>query len=465
MIYKLSYFRKELRQAYTEDRVGAKKKLAFAVFLGLVSFAVFFILQTLKKSVLSESVPEIMQTSYFSTVYIYIHLAFIINTIYFIVYYDYLFFSEIRKNSWYMLIKMGYQPAAMIFMKFVALLSSVVLIYSVGFCAIVLLTVFLKYSFIYAYLPSLYFSGLVDLLLITAFALTLSLFARTVVSARYLIAFSALTILLLKVVTGFYGILSNRVTMQVFGNLFDLNKSLFMAISGVLLILCVAFSAFRAGSLAKYYVVNDAELARLAEGLTIGRLDAGAGLPSVAKQRRARRLKLYNTIFTAVAVLFICLVLLLNVLIILLNTATPGNEITIRGIIPYVFQSDTMQPDIMYNDLAYFKRVDSQYPVTLGQIVLFQQDNLVYVERIIEINGQEIKVDIDNYPPLSETGIMIKTVDRSAIYGIFDGRNRWLGALILFSNTIVGRLLFLLVPIILLFFKPQVLKLIQKRYQ
>lgn len=253
--------------------------------------------------------------------------------------------------------------------------------------------------------------------------------------------------------------------MQVFGNLFDLNKSLFMAISGVLLILCVAFSAFRAGSLAKYYVVNDAELARLAEGLTIGRLDAGAGLPSVAKQRRARRLKLYNTIFTAVAVLFICLVLLLNVLIILLNTATPGNEITIRGIIPYVFQSDTMQPDIMYNDLAYFKRVDSQYPVTLGQIVLFQQDNLVYVERIIEINGQEIKVDIDNYPPLSETGIMIKTVDRSAIYGIFDGRNRWLGALILFSNTIVGRLLFLLVPIILLFFKPQVLKLIQKRYQ
>jgi hypothetical protein len=333
----------------------------------------------------------------------------------------------------------------------------------VGFCVIVLLTAFLKYSFIYAYLPSLYFSGLVDLLLITAFSLTLSLFAGTVVSARYLIVFSALTILLLKAATGFYGILSNRVTMQVFGNLFDLNMSAFVAISGALLILCVAFSAFRAGSLAKYYVVNDAELARLAEG-TIRRLDAGAGLPSVAKQRRERRLKLFNAIFTTVAVLFICLVLLFNVLIILLSTATPGNEITIRGIIPYIFQSDTMQPDIMYNDLTYFKRVDSQYPVTLGQIVLFQQDNLVYVERIIEISGQEIKVDIDNYPPLSETGVMIKTVDRSAIYGIFDGSNRWLGALILFSNTIVGRLLFLLVPIVLLFFKPQVLRFIQKRH-
>jgi hypothetical protein len=167
-------------------------------------------------------------------------------------------------------------------------------------------------------------------------------------------------------------------------------------------------------------------------------------------------------VITAVFILFICLALLFNGFIILLSTAAPGNEVTIRGTIPYIFESDTMQPGIMYNDLAFFRRVDREYPVSLGQIVLFQQDKVVYVERIIEISRAGMKVDIDNYPPLSETGSMLKTIRRQAIYGVYDSRNRWLGALILFSNTLVGRIVFLLLPAVLLFYRKQLLRLLKK---
>lgn len=463
MIYKTGYFRKEMRQAYAEDKAGAKRKLAFALFLGLISFAVFFVLQTLNRSVLSEAAPQIMQASYFSTVYIYIHLALVLSAVYFIVFYDYLFFSELRKNSWYMLIKMGYRPAAMILMKFIALLSSVLLIYSIGFGFVVLLTFFLKYSFIFAYMPTLYLSGLVDLLLLTAFAMTLSLFIRTVTNARYLIAFSAALIPVLKTATGYYGILSNRVTMQDIRNVFALNRSAFMLVASVLLLACFITSALRAGNLAKYYVLQEDELARLSPGITIGRLDDKTGRPITQVHKPERQLKIFNAVFTAVFVLFICVALLFNGAIILLGTAAPGNEVTIRGYIPYIFQSDTMQPDIMYNDLAYFKRVDRQQPVSLGQIVLFQQDKVVYVQRIVEISGDNITVDVDHYPPMSDTGAMLKTIGREDIYGIYAGRNRWLGALILFSNTIIGRLLFLLVPAILLFYRKQIWGLLKSK--
>jgi hypothetical protein len=53
---------------------------------------------------------------------------------------------------------------------------------------------------------------------------------------------------------------------------------------------------------------------------------------------------------------------------------------------------------------------------------------------------------------MSQRGAMLKTVARQAVHGVYSGRSRWLGALILFANTIVGRLLFLLLPAVLLFY-------------
>lgn len=458
MIYRNSYFKKELRQAYTENKMGTNRKFAFALFLGLISFALFFLLQTLQESVLSDVAPEIMQPSFFSTLYIYIHMAFFLNTTYFIIYYDYLFFSEIRKNSWYLLVQMRYNPVEMIFSKFFALAYSVVWTYTVGFIFMVLLTVFLKYNFILAYMPALYLAGLIDLILISISGMTVSLYARTIVNARYLTLFSAVFILALKIISGYYTVLSNRVTMQSLYNLFDITRSWFLPVAAAILVASGLSCVIRARNVAKYYNLPGNDLP-VPEGVKIAYMDSGTGKwkPARGSEKRKKSSKAFNTAITVCLVAFICVALAFNILIILINASTPGSEVTIRGMIPFVFKSNTMEPAIMLNDLAYFQKIDNQYEVGVGQIIIFKENNVIYVERVIGKNGDELKADIDNYPPMSQTGAMLKTVPREAVIGVFSGRSRWLGALILFANTVFGRLLFLLVPTILLFYYRKIL--------
>ncbi len=455
MIYKNSYFKKELRQAYIENRIGSKRKVAFAFFLGLLSFAVFFVLQTLEESVLSDTLPQVMQPSYFSTVYIYTTTAFVMNVLYFIFYYDYLSFAEIRKNRWYLLYKMGYRPLAMIFSKLFAFLYSVWAVYTAGFLFTILLTIFLKYNFVYTYLPALYLVGLIDLIVFGVVSMTASLYIRQRTTARYFIFFAAVVIAAVRIASGYYSVTSNRVVMQDFFALFDFNRTMFLPFSATVVLWCLIVCILRAHSVAQYYSMPyDTYGYVLPEDKTVVRIDGRTGkfVPIVNKDRSKIRSRIIDAVSTAFLIVFICAALAFNIFVILISTSQPGKEVTIRGVIPYIFKSDTMEPTIMENDLAYFRRVDLFEEIHVGEVVLFQEDNVVYVERVLSRNGDQFDVDIDYYPPMAQPDAMKKTVARDAIYGVYSHRNRWLGALILFANTIFGRLTFLLVPAFLLFF-------------
>lgn len=463
MIYRSSYLKKELRQAYMGNRIGANRKTAFALFLGLISFAIFFLLQTIKESVLSDAVPEIMQNSFFSTIYIYLHMSFVLNAVYFIVYYDYLFFSEIRKNSWYLLVKMKYNPILMIFSKLFALMYSVAFIYTVGFAFTILLTFFLKYNLIFAYMPSLYFAGLIDLVLLSIMTMEISLFIKKVVNARYCIFISAVSILFLKSVLGYYKVISNRVTMQNIGNMFDISRSKFIPAALLILVVSSLICVVRAGNVSRFYtpMTNNLELPEGASVVT--RQPRTGKWKSVAASDKDAGGRIFDAVVTAGLIVFICVVLAFNALVIVINASTPGNEVAIRGVIPFVFKSNTMEPDIMLNDLAFFKKAGNGYSVGKGQIILFRQNNVIFVERVLEENNGELKVDIDNYPAMAQKDAMLKTVKKQEIIGIYSGRSRWLGALILFANTMFGRLMFLLVPAILLFYQKQLLRFFRKK--
>ncbi|MDD4716095.1 MAG: S26 family signal peptidase [Oscillospiraceae bacterium] len=455
MIYRNSYFRKEMRQAYTENQISKKRKVGAALFAGLLSFAIHFVLQTLTESVLSDTIPFVMQASYFSTLYTYISVAFLLYVIYFIIYYDDLSFAEIQKNRWYLLVKMGYQPMKMIYLKLIASFFSLFLYYSSGFIFILCLTYFLKYSFIYAYIPTLYIVGLVDLIVFEAMAMAGSLFIRKAANTKYFLVFTAVFIGIIRVATGYYDLVSNRILMQNFFSLFQFHRSTYLPVAFVLVVLCLAICFLRARSIARYYSMPFETYGYvMPENATVVRLDQRTGKISLLNSvdRAKFRKKVFDAATTIFLIIFICSALAFNIFIILLSSAQPGKEVTIRGTIPYVFKSNTMEPAIMENDLAYFKRMDAQEAIHPGEIVLFQKDKVVYVERVKSIAGGKYTVDIDYYPPLSQKGAMMKTVERTAIYGVFTGRNRWLGALILFANTIIGRMAFLMIPAFLLFF-------------
>lgn len=460
MIYLNSYFSKELRQAFIENKISSKKKFAFAMFLGILAFATHFMLQALVASVLSDAVPHIMQRSYFSTVYTYNSIAYVLYVIYFIIYYNYLSFDEVRKNKWYLLVKMGYRPARMIFSKLLASLFSVFLIYSVGFLFTLILTVFLKYTFVYAYFPALYLSGLVDMLVITLISNAVSLYIRQLSTARYAILISAAFLLLLRRLLGFYDIVSNRVLMQSLHVLFDFSRSVYMPVMGGIIMLSFVVCFLRAKSIAAYYCVPYEMYGYIMPKNTdVVRVDGRTGKirPLLDRDKGKVRARILNAAIITFLIIFVCAALIFNVFVIILSTSQPGEEVTIWGVIPYIFKSNTMEPTIMENDLAYFRRADAQEPINVGDIVLFLDNSEYFIERVISVENGEYRVDIDYYPPMSEKGVMIKTVKRAAIYGIYTHANRWLGALILFSNTIFGRILFMLGPAFLLFFyKPAI---------
>ena len=462
MIYRNSYWSKELRQGYPEKKIGTKRQNAFAVFSGLFSFVLYFTLQTLKESVVYDTFPEIMQASYFSTLYVYIHIAFFLNALYLMIYYDVLFLSEIKNNAWYLLIKMRYRPSTMIFLKLMALVAFILKNYAVGFAVTALLSVFLKFPFVLSYMPALFISGFLDLIAMLILSLTLSLFVRDPVNTRGLIAVCAVAVKMLETFTGYDVILKNRIAMQNIAVLFDAGQSIYFPVVAAITALCGWIYVLRAGYLAKYYSANETIFPRT---VSAGQIHPATGriVPTGIRMKAPWVKKAIHGAAGAVLVAVILINLFFNLFIIFINAVTPGKEVAIGGRIPLIFQSETMFPEIMKNDLAFFSRTDDASRLETGQIILFEQDNLLYVERIIQKNADTLVVDIDHYPPMAQPGAMRKTVPVPDVHGIYVGKNRWLGALILFANTIIGRIVFLIVPTFFLFYREQIITLFKKR--
>lgn len=454
MIYRDSLFNKEMHQAYSESRTGIRRRMGYALFMGLFSFAVFFVLQTLQESILSEAFPQIMQRSFFSTLTIYTNVSFVFITGYMMVYFDILFFAEIRRNAWYLLVKMNYRPSMLIFFKLIAQGYAVSFMYTIGFLTTIILTLFIEAPFVYAYLPALFVLGLLDLLLITVICMAVSLFMKTVDNARYLIILAAVLLIVSKPLLGLDKVVSDRIAMQSFDAF--LSGSYYVPAAVGLILMGLIVCVVRAGNLAKYVNIGETSMLLPKDASLVYVDDKSGSTRPVKTFIPKRRYKLTDVIVTSLLIIFIGGALLLNVLIILISTATPGSEVTIRGTIPYIFRSDTMEPDIMINDLAYFKRISLEHKLNMGDIVLFKHHDTVYVERIFNIEDDEYTVDINSYPPNAHKGAMVKTIQRETIYGVYIGRNRWLGALILFANTITGRIVFLLVPAVVLFFKRRI---------
>ncbi len=467
MIYKNSYFNKEMRQAYIENRISHKRKLAFGAFLGLITFALHFVLQTLVQSVLSDTVPYIMQTTYFSTVYTYISVSFFMYILYFIIYYEYLSFAEIRKNRWYLLVKMSYNAKNMIFTKIIALFFSFTFIYTIGFAVTVIMTVFLKYPFTYGYLMTLYVAGIIDIAVINIVGATISLFTNQTSNGRYFLLFSAIVLYLLKIITGYHSIITspNLILTERFSMPFSPSVSPYFTIAVGLILLCCVFCFFRAKDTAKYYSLpfENYDL-DLPAGKRLARIDDNNGKFYMLGNKDLARIRsrIFDGVVTAFLIVLVCAAVAFNIFIILISTSQPGKEVTIRGVIPYVFKSETMKPLIEINDLAYFTRVDEQEKISVDSVVLFKEKNEVYIQRVIEIKDDKYIVDIDYYPQAATRGSMIKELERTQIYGVYSHRNRWLGALILFANTIAGRIVFLFVPVIVLFFYKPLRRFFQK---
>lgn len=207
--------------SYIEKKRKSQSILWYGVSIAILSFIIHLVLQALTRSVLSQSVPQFMMPSYFSTISLYVLVAFIMYIVYMIRYFDLLTFAEISANKWYTLAKNGYDPLKMILTKLLIRLKEIVIYYTIGYIVTILLTMLLQYPFIVNYMISLYMVGLVDIIFVTVVTMECSLFITEQRDARYVIVISAIIIWILRLSSGYYNLISDPVSMQNITHLFD----------------------------------------------------------------------------------------------------------------------------------------------------------------------------------------------------------------------------------------------------
>ena len=471
MIYDTSLLRKEFRNAYMQQQFSRKRQFSLGIFLGLLTFAIYFSLQTLKQSVLNDVAPYLLMPSYFSTLYIYLFVSLFFNIIFYIANYEYMTFIEVMRNRWYALVQLGYQPKRLIGSKIIARILSQAGIYSVGFVATIFLSSFLKFPLVLDYLFTMYLMGLVDIVLLATVSLAASLYLRDVFNARYVVGLLALGIIIFKFTTNYYAILADRTLMNSLSNMFDVRQSVYMFVSAAIIIACVVICMVRGNQLARVFnpplLHTLPTLAHKPEG-TVVLSSTGEGkkkrqsLEAQSYPMKVKKRWTVASVVTSIVMIGVIASMLgINVLVLAFGYASPEKETSIYGVIPYVFQSYTMQPTIMYNDIAFFRKIDMQERVKVGDVLLFKDSaGAVGVAQLQEVVTDEatrvptgdLKVDILNYTDERYKGMAAQTVSRQLVYGLHTGNNRWFGAVILFANTTLGRLILLLIPTFLIFF-------------
>lgn len=465
MIYKQSEFTKEKKQAYIEDYESKRNLIWRGIILALVTFAIYFMLQTLNRSVLPIVIPQYMMESHFSTLSLFMLVAFIGYTGYIARYYNYLTFAEIAMNRWYTLQKQGYDPLKMIIVKIATRFLEVIVFYSIGFLGTLFLSLFLKYPLVPTYFISLYISGMIDLLFITLITMTCSLFISEQKTARYIVVCAAIIIWTLRLTTGYYDLVSNRQVMGDIGNLFNVTASSYLLYFLLTIAGSLSMILIRARKIAQYtnfpFYKKDMDME---EGTSIVILDENE-FKAVKEHAYVKRMRnrITDKVVNVVVTMIVIVGILINCFVLFVSLSSPDRETNFFGIIPFVFHTATMEPDIMYNDLAFFHTVNEEDAFTEGMTILYRDSEEPVVSKITGIDGDRVTVDILNYQEGVSKGRYEKSIHQDAIYGVYAGRSRWLGAIILFANTIFGRLLLLLIPAFVIFYYKPVLAFLKKK--
>ncbi len=475
----MSLIQKEFSYGYYQKQDGLKRLVGLGVFFGMMAFSVYFILQTLTQSVLTDAAPYIMQPSYFSTGSLYLAVSAVGFLVYFGSRFDQISFAEVYDNSWYCMAQLGYRIGAMVLAKLFAQSVSVLIMHTAGFLVTLLLSSILKFPMVVDYLPSQYFLGLMNAEMMLVAAMFLSMLTRDRSNARSWLTFLSLILFLLQFPSGFFAIATDRARMSDFFGLWTGSWYLW-AVTGCLILAlfaCVRRGARLAGLFNPPAETGAPRLgARVGEGV---RVVVASDSPNAFIRRQARKLEaayhpvrrfnLLSFLSTFVLVVVIVAMLAVNLVLLVFNYASPEKETAVMGYIPYIFQSTTMEPTVYYNDIAFFEKVDQYVKIDLGDIVLYKDDvGVVQVRKLLaysvdpETGGERIEADITHYVEGAQKDALKTTLTRRQIYGRLVGTNRYIGVVVLFANTMLGRLLFLLIPTVLIFFSGPIFALVRQ---
>jgi hypothetical protein len=352
---------------------GRPKRSSLAYFLAW-AFSVYFILQTLTQSVLTDAAPYIMQPSYFSTGSLYLAVSAVGFLVYFGSRFDQISFAEVYDNSWYCMAQLGYRIGAMVLAKLFAQSVSVLIMHTAGFLVTLLLSSILKFPMVVDYLPSQYFSG-ADECRNDAGRGDVSVDVTRGPVERPLLAYLPFADPLFAAVSsGFFAIATDRARMSDFFGLWTGSWYLW-AVTGCLILAlfaCVRRGARLAGLFNPPAETGAPRLgARVGEGV---RVVVASDSPNAFIRRQARKLEaayhpvrrfnLLSFLSTFVLVVVIVAMLAVNLVLLVFNYASPEKETAVMGYIPTSSSRPPWSPPSITTTLRFLKRLTSTSRLT-----------------------------------------------------------------------------------------------------
>ncbi|HOG02100.1 MAG TPA: hypothetical protein PKW41_12100 [Clostridia bacterium] len=478
MIYRVGSIDKELNYGSNRQRNHFSVLLGIGVFEGMLSFSIFFILQTLKRSVLSDQAAYFVQESYHTTLLLFILISNVVMAFYNLARFKAVSFAEVYANIWYAPLHLGYSVRRLVYSKIFVQLASQYVITLSGFLTTLAISTVMKFPFISDYILSMLFIALLNTTTLLLIAMACSLVFPDISNARTMTGLLALALMPVRSFTGFFALMADRTRLADFSNFFTQNIYVYIALA---IILGALFICIYMGSLEgrRYHpsFAEDSGPPELPEGASLVvstgskekfMRDACRDLARVYKPRKVNGLLSFFVMTLLAAV--VTFMLLVDAMLLAFSYASPERGTAILGFVPYVFQSSTMEPTIKYNDITFFERVDQYVGIETGDIVLYKDSVFaVQVRRVFDVypdpaTGETmLEVDIDYYPEGSAQGLLHGNVPKSSVYGRYVGGNRWLGVIVLFANTILGRILFMLVPTVLIFFNSRISDALKKK--
>lgn len=478
MIYRVGSIQKELNYGMSKQRSTFSLLAGVGVFEGMLAFSAFFILQTLKRSVLADQASYYMQASYHTTLLIFLGVSYIGTALYNIVRFKAVSFAEVFANVWYAPLHLGYDVKRLVYSKIAVQLVSQYIIMMAGFLTTLAISSVMRFPFVPDYIWSMFFIALINTTALLVITMACSLLFRDISNARTMSGLCALLLVPVHFATGFFSLSVDRTRLSPFSNLFT--QSSYVYILAAIICLCIAICVYKGSSEGRRYhpsMAQEGAAPAMPEGVTLAvRTDTQdqfmtAACKGLAKLYKPRRMNgVLSVLITAAMALVITAMLLVDAMLLVFSYASPAKETALLGFIPYVFQTSTMEPDVMYNDITFFEKVDQYVQINEGEVVLYKDKvYAVQVRRVIskyydpDTGDPMLEVDIDSYPEGSVTGLLHDYIRQDAVYGRLVGVNRWLGVIVLFANTILGRILFMLVPTVLIFFNTQISEALTKK--
>lgn len=474
MIFTNNYVDKEMSNAFLSQGNNKWRLALYSFLCSIVAFVISMLLFSLSSTIIYDIMPSLSGANAHS---LYAVLTYLLPVVlcyvvfYLFSHYSSLTFAEVNTNRMYMLIKMNQKMGRVILLRIYSAFIMPLAVYLVSFIFAVLISLIFGYTINVTIIPGMFLSGVSIIFFTVAAILTISVF---ILNVKYAVTSFIIFVIIAftgAILSGYTRVIQASINMQKIYIVFGASTHFFLPICLVISLILLAIVLIKSFYLIKFYNINS----KTEPGIVV--MDyAKEKVIKLKKDNSILKEKIFNGSVYGIFGFFIILAFATNMFLIYMGTNNLENQTMYNRLIPVLFGSETMMKGdrdtvdglsrpqfIEKNDLAVFEAVDSSTNIEVGNIIYYIDSDKgdAIVEKVLFIEGDNYTVDLTYYPNEDDQGSLATTINRSKIKGVCVYVNRGVGAWIVLNESTMGKIVFLIFPLIVIIFYDRLRKILK----